>query len=123
MNRDRQATLFVDPADRPVERPPHGDWFLDEESQQVAVEGGDLGTGNHVEVVLVGEFERLVATRQPVVIRDGNHVQVGAVTDIVQHLSHRGGAIVERGVHMKVRFSQEVLLTLQRRLAPAVTGW
>jgi len=123
MDGDRQAALLVDLADGPVQRAPHGNGLIDEERQQVAMQGRDLAAGNHIESILVGQLQCLVAARQPVVIGDGDHVQVGAIPDVVEHLSDGSRPIVQGRVHVEVGFAHEILLNRPQRPAPAVTEW
>ena len=123
MHRDRQPALLVDLADRPVQGAPHRDGLVDEQRQQVAMQGGDFATAEHVEAIFVGQLERLVAAGETIVVGDRDHVQVGPVADVVHHLPDSGSTVVQGRMHVEVGFAHEFLLNRPQRLAPAVTEW
>ena len=87
------------------------------------MDGRDLTAGDHVEAILVGQFQCLVAAGKAIVISDRDHVQVRAIPDVVQHLPDGGRPIVQGRVHVEVGFTHELLLNRPQRLAPAVTEW
>ena len=107
MYGDGQASLLVDLADGPVERAPHGHGPVDEQGEEMAVQGGDLGAGEDLEGIAAGQLPSLQAAGEAVVVGDGDHVEVGVVPSVVQHLSNRCGAVIQRRVHVEIGLTHD----------------
>jgi hypothetical protein len=77
VGKDRQSPLFMNLSDGAPKRAQRSDSLLQEEAEQVALQGGDLLANDHLDVQPTPACHLLGRLRSinPIVIRDGDQIK------------------------------------------------